>query len=160
MATSGTATPCLIGETIFIMNHVAFYTALAGGILIGSAATLLLLANGKIAGISNILGKLPFTQRGDRLWRVLFLIGLIGGAAAYNLFSGDAPIVRAHFPAWLLAIAGLLVGFGTSMSNGCTSGHGVCGLGRLSLRSLAATMVFLVVGIVTAIVTRHVFGVF
>jgi uncharacterized membrane protein YedE/YeeE len=141
------------------MNSIMFYRALAGGALIGAAAALLLWLTGRIAGVSNIAGKLFFAAAGDRLWRVLFLLGLVGGAGIYYASFGDAPVARPHFPVWLLAVAGLLVGFGTSLGSGCTSGHGVCGLGRLSIRSLAATTIFLFTGIVTAIVVRHVFGV-
>ncbi len=142
------------------MNSVIFYRALAGGGLIGIAATLLLWLTGRIAGVSNIAGKLFFTIAGDRLWRALFLLGLVCGAGVYYVAFGDAPVARAHFPAWLLAVAGVLVGFGTSLGSGCTSGHGVCGLGRLSKRSLAATAIFLSTGIATAVVIRHVFGVY
>ena len=89
-----------------------------------------------------------------------FLGGLVAGAALYYALFGNAPSARPNFPVWLLAIAGVLVGFGTSLGSGCTSGHGVCGLGRLSVRSLVATAVFLVTGMVTAVVVRHVFGIY
>lgn len=141
------------------MEHLIFARALAGGILIGIAAVVLLLLSGRIAGVSNIVGNLLFAMKGDRLWRALFLLGLVVGAAIYYSAFGDAPTARPNFPVLLLAVAGILVGFGTSLSNGCTSGHGVCGLGRLSKRSFVATIVFLFAGIITAIVTRHVFGV-
>ncbi len=144
----------------YFMLSSNFFTPLAGGILIGVAAVLLLWLTGRIAGVSNIAGNLFFSARGDRLWRVLFLIGLVGGAWLYYAASGNAPIARAHFPGWLLAVAGVLVGFGTSLSNGCTSGHGVCGLGRLSKRSLVATLIFLAAGVITAIIVRQGFGVF
>ena len=133
--------------------------ALIGGLLIGSAALVLLLFNGRVAGISTITGRLFFSASGERLWRVLFLGGLIGGAALAYLIFGHAPLARVHMPGWLLALSGLLVGYGTSLGSGCTSGHGVCGLGRLSVRSLVATCLFLATGIVTAVVVRHVFGV-
>ncbi|NMM29447.1 MAG: YeeE/YedE family protein [Glaciimonas sp.] len=142
------------------MNSLTFYSALAGGGLIGGAAALLLWLTGRIAGVSNIVGNLFFAAAGDRLWRALFLIGLIGGTGIYYAVFGNAPVARPHFPVWLLAIAGLLVGFGTSLGSGCTSGHGVCGLGRFSKRSLAATATFLSTGIATAIVVRHIFGVY
>ncbi len=142
------------------MNGAGFSGALIGGLLIGSAALSLLVFNGRIAGISTITGKLFFSVAGDRLWRILFLVGLITGASVVYLVLGNSPVPREHFPVWLLAVAGFLVGYGTSLGGGCTSGHGVCGLGRLSLRSLVATCVFLVTGIVTAVVVRHVFGVF
>jgi len=142
------------------MNNFGFYGALAGGLLIGGAAALLLWLTGRVAGISNIAGTLFSGKPGGKLWRVLFLAGLVVGAGIYNLAFGDAPVARAHFPVWLLAIAGLLVGYGTSLSNGCTSGHGVCGLGRLSPRSLAATVIFLLTGIATTFVVRHIVGVY
>jgi uncharacterized protein len=135
------------------------FHALAGGVLIGSAAVLLLWFNGRIAGISGMTGKLLSVRRGEVLWRVLFLIGLIAGAALYYVCFGNAPQARPNFPSGGLIGAGLLVGFGTSLGSGCTSGHGVCGLGRLSLRSLWATLAFLLVGILTTYVVRHVLGV-
>lgn len=141
------------------MENFTPVSALAGGLLIGASAVLFLLLNGRIAGISNIAAGLIAPRRGDVSWRLLFLGGLVAGAAALHAFSGNVATPRAEFPGWLLAVAGLLVGFGTSVGNGCTSGHGVCGLGRLSVRSLVATLVFLVAGIVTTFVVRHVFGV-
>ena len=141
------------------MSVVGYSVALIGGVGIGSAAAILLYFNGRIAGVSTITGKLFCASKDDRWWRVLFLVGLIGGAKIAYSFYHHVPLPREHFPVWLLAIAGLLVGYGTSLGSGCTSGHGVCGLGRLSLRSLVATLVFLVTGIVTAVVVRHVFGV-
>ncbi len=142
------------------MNHFTPVSALTGGLLIGGAAVMLLWLNGRIAGISNIAAGLLSWRRSDVLWRFLFLGGMIAGAALCYLAFGSEPVPRPHFPAWLLALGGILVGFGTSLGSGCTSGHGVCGLGRLSLRSLVATMVFLVLGIVTTYVVRHVFGVY
>jgi uncharacterized membrane protein YedE/YeeE len=125
--------------------------ALIGGILIGLAATLLLVGSGRVAGVSGILGGLLVPARGDRGWRALFLLGLVvaGAVAAWvapqNI--GDSP---RSLP--LLALAGLLVGVGTRLGNGCTSGHGVCGLSRMSPRSLAATLTFIAVGMLTAYV--------
>lgn len=137
----------------------AFLPALIGGVLIGLAATLLLWLNGRLSGISGILWRLFFSKLGDAWWRVFFLVGVVGGAALCYQFFGNAPVARQTFPVWLLIVAGFLVGYGTSLGNGCTSGHGVCGLGRLSLRSLVATVTFLAVAIVTTFVVRHVFGV-
>lgn len=134
------------------------YHALAGGALIGSAAVLLLWLNGRIAGVSGIVGGL-LGGAADWRWRALFVLGLILGAALYYVSSGGAPIPRPAFPAWLLAAGGLLVGFGTALGRGCTSGHGVCGLARLSMRSLAAAAVFLLTAIITTFVVRHVFNV-
>lgn len=133
--------------------------ALGGGILIGLSAVLLLAVNGRIAGISNLLGGLVGAPAADVPWRLLFLAGLVAGVAVYQGVAGLVPEARIAFPPWLLAAGGLLVGFGTSLGNGCTSGHGVCGLGRLSPRSLVAVLVFLCTGIVTATVVRHVLGV-
>lgn len=142
------------------MENFTPVSALVGGLLIGGAATLLLWLNGRIAGISNIANGLLEWKRGDLLWRLLFLAGLVAGAGVFYALFGHAPVPRPDFPAWLLAIGGVLVGFGTSLGSGCTSGHGVCGLGRLSMRSLVATLIFLVTGIVTTYVVRHVVGVF
>ncbi|WP_435628538.1 YeeE/YedE family protein [Candidatus Ferrigenium straubiae] len=137
----------------------AFLPALIGGALIGIAATLLLWLNGRLAGVSGILWRLFFANPGDMLWRVLFLAGVVGGAAVYYAMYDNAPAARATFPVWLLVVSGFLVGYGTSLGNGCTSGHGVCGLGRLSLRSLVATLVFLLTAIVTTFVVRRLLGV-
>jgi uncharacterized membrane protein YedE/YeeE len=131
------------------------WSALAGGALIGLAAVLLLWLNGRIAGVSGIAGGLWLSVRDDRTWRLLFVIGLMLGAGGWVAFTGGAPVPRPNFPAWLLIPAGLLVGYGTSLSGGCTSGHGVCGLARFSVRSLVATVVFLVVAIITTFVVRH-----
>ena len=126
------------------------------------ASVWLLAANGRIAGISGILhglvGAMSASPPGDRAWRASFIAGLIAAGFAWHLFAGPAP-VREGFGLGWAAAAGLLVGFGTRVGGGCTSGHGVCGLGRFSLRSLVAVAVFMATGIVAAIVTRHVLGV-
>jgi hypothetical protein len=137
------------------MTHFTPWSALAGGALIGLAAVLLLCLNGRVAGVSGIAGGLWFSAPGDRAWRVLFLLGLIIGAGVWVAFAGHAPLPRASFPKGLLVLAGLLVGYGTALSGGCTSGHGVCGVARGSVRSLVATGVFLGVAIVTTFVVRH-----
>ena len=130
-------------------------TALLGGALIGLAATVLYVGNGRIAGISGILNH-ALERRDERGWRIAFLAGLIAAAAAWFAFSDD--VARSGFPLpWLIA-AGLLVGFGTRLGNGCTSGHGICGLARLSKRSLAAVVAFMASGIATVYVVRHVIG--
>lgn len=129
-------------------------TAALGGLLIGTSAVLLLWCNGRIAGVSGIAGGLWFGPTGERRWRLLFLVGLVLGAGTWALFAG-APERRAAFPPGALVLAGLLVGFGTSMAGGCTSGHGVCGLARLSPRSLAATATFLAAAVATTFVVRH-----
>lgn len=137
------------------MTHFTPWTALAGGTLIGAAAVLLLWLNGRIAGVSGIAAGLWFGARGERLWRVLFIVGLVAGCGAWILASGQPSPRRAGFPVWALLGGGLLVGYGTSLAGGCTSGHGVCGLARLSVRSLAATATFLVVAMATTFVVRH-----
>jgi uncharacterized membrane protein YedE/YeeE len=134
------------------------YSALAGGALIGLAASLLMLANGRIAGVSGIAGGLLAPARGEVAWRAAFLVGLVLGPAAVGLAGGfvPAPSFQAGTPG--MVAAGLLVGFGTRLGAGCTSGHGVCGLARLAPRSLAATLVFMAVAVATVYVTRHLLG--
>jgi len=134
----------------------AWPVALAGGVLIGLAATLLLWLNGRIAGISGIVGGVLLPQRGEVAWRLAFLLGLVVAGAAWLWWVPGAYAPRQGFPPALLVAAGLLVGFGTRMGNGCTSGHGVCGLGRLSLRSLAAVLAFMATAIATTYLVRHV----
>jgi uncharacterized protein len=131
-------------------------TALGGGILIGVSATLLLAFNGRIAGISGIVnGAMNLANR--ELWRWLFLLGMLGGGALYEYALASQPTPHSTFTPWAMIVGGFLVGFGTRMGNGCTSGHGVCGLGRLSGRSLVAVMTFLLTAILTVFVVRHVF---
>lgn len=128
---------------------------LIGGVLIGIAASLLLLLNGRIAGISGILGGIFGAIGGaERFWRLAFVIGLICGAVIYSLAVGGLA-VQLPDSNLTLAIAGLLVGFGTRLSSGCTSGHGVCGLARRSPRSLAATVTFMLFGIVSVFLVHH-----
>lgn len=139
-------------------SHFTPWSALAGGILIGLAAAAFLLLNGRIAGISGILGGLLWPERGDLAWRIAFLAGLIGAPAVWLVAAELPPIeINAGYPA--LIVAGLLVGLGTRYGSGCTSGHGVCGLSRLSLRSLAATLSFMAAGFVTVYIIRHIVGV-
>ena len=131
--------------------------ALAGGLLIGLAAALFILFNGRIAGISGILGGLLKPLRGDPGWRIAFLAGLVGAPLAYVLFAPlPTPTIDASPAA--LVLAGLLVGAGTRYGSGCTSGHGVCGISRLSVRSLVATATFVAGGFLTVFVVRHVLG--
>ena len=137
----------------------SYWPSLIGGMLLGLSAVLLLLLNGRIAGISGMLGAVAITpQRGQVAWRVLFLLGMVVAATAWMSLVPGAPQPRTGLSPVLLIAAGLLVGFGSRMGNGCTSGHGVCGLGRLSWRSLAAVMTFMVTAIGTTFVVRHVVG--
>lgn len=129
--------------------------SLAGGALIGLAAALLVLFNGRIAGISGVLGGLLRPVRGDLGWRVAFVLGLVASPVAYAVFAA-VPVPRIDAGWAALLLAGLLVGVGTRYGAGCTSGHGVCGLSRLSLRSLVATLTFMGAGFVTVFVMRHV----
>ncbi|QSP93811.1 YeeE/YedE family protein [Marinobacter salinisoli] len=133
------------------------WAALSGGILIGVAAAIFLLFNGRIAGISGILGGLLNPAQGGTSWRIAFLVGLIASPLLWLGFAALPPIeINAGYPS--LVIAGLLVGLGTRYGSGCTSGHGVCGLSRLSVRSLIATLAFMTAGFVTVFVIRHVLG--
>ena len=125
-----------------------------GGVLIGASAVLLLLLNGRIAGVSGIFGGLLARQdSGERFWRLAFVIGLIAGAALYRLFPGALPLELQSGVGLLLA-AGVLVGLGTGLGSGCTSGHGVCGLARRSPRSLAATALFMLSAVATVYVSK------
>lgn len=132
--------------------------SLLGGILIGLAAAAMLLTSGKIAGISGILGGLLAAPRGDAGWRVAFLAGLAAGGLGLAILHPEllASTLARSTPA--LIAAGLLVGIGTRLGNGCTSGHGVCGIGRLSKRSMAATGVFMLTGAIAVYVVDHVLG--
>jgi uncharacterized protein len=132
-------------------------SGLIGGLLIGLAVVLLMLLNGRIAGISGIVGGLVNPKREDTGWRAAFVAGLLLGALAYILVAGGPlPVdVLASPPAILLG--GLLVGFGTRMGSGCTSGHGLCGMALFSRRSMAATAIFFGVAMLTVFLTRHVF---
>ena len=137
------------------MTDFTPFSALLGGALIGAAAALLMLFDGRIAGISGILGRAIAEGDGERIWRAAFLVGLPVGASVWFVLPGVPSDITVTGSTPLLVIAGLLVGFGTRLGSGCTSGHGVCGLSRLSPRSLAATAVFLVVAMVTVAIVRH-----
>ncbi len=138
-------------------QHFTPWMSLAGGMLIGLAATLFILLEGRIAGISGILGGLLAPRRGDVAWRLLFLGGLVAAPLAWTLFA-EAPEVRIDAGLSTLLAAGLLVGIGTRYGAGCTSGHGVCGVSRLSPRSMVATTVFVAAGFVTVWLLRHAFA--
>jgi uncharacterized membrane protein YedE/YeeE len=132
-------------------------TALAGGGLIGLAAAMLVLLNGRIAGISGIVGGLMRPRPGEVLWRVAFLAGMIGAPLAYSALR-DMPSVRIDADYPVLVLAGLLVGAGTRYGAGCTSGHGVCGLSRFSPRSALATLTFMAAGFLIVFIARHAIG--
>lgn len=135
-------------------NAFTPWSSLIGGMLIGLAAAMFVLLNGRIAGISGVLGGLLTPLRGDVLWRVAFVGGIIAAPLAYSVFQA-LPQVQIDADYAALVAAGLLVGVGTRYGAGCTSGHGVCGLSRLSLRSLVATAIFMGAGFVTVYVVRH-----
>lgn len=132
--------------------------ALAGGVLIGLAAVLLMALNGRIAGISGVFSGMMFAERGDRLWRVLFVLGLVVSPWVYAAITGQSAAfeMTARWP--VIVGAGLLVGFGTRLGSGCTSGHGVCGLSRLSPRSMLAVVLFMGAGMATVAAVRHGLG--
>ena len=134
------------------------WSALAGGVLIGIAAAMFVLLNGRIAGISGVIGGLFKPVRGDVAWRAAFVIGLVGAPLVYGLLAA-LPVPRIDAPLGALILAGLLVGVGTRYGSGCTSGHGVCGVARLSPRSLVATAAFMGAGFATVYVARHAFGI-
>jgi uncharacterized protein len=139
-------------------NAFTPWPALIGGLLIGLAAAMFALLNGRIAGISGILGGLLKPARGDIQWRVAFIGGLIAAPWVYQLFTA-LPAVQIDAGYVALVAAGLLVGVGTRYASGCTSGHGVCGLSRLSPRSLVATLTFMGAGFVMVFVLRHLFNI-
>ena len=133
-------------------------SAFSGGVLVGIASVLLMVLGGRIAGISGIVGGLLSRSAGDKGWRIAFIVGLVAAPLIFAL--AGLPITVPDMPAsWLvIAAAGLLVGFGTRLASGCTSGHGVCGIARFSPRSLAATAIFMAVAVVTVAVVRHALG--
>ncbi len=137
------------------MTFVMPWESLFGGVLLGISATLMLLMNGKIAGISGILTGLMTPKTRDFAWRLMFVVGLVTGGV-FGVMAFDAR-VPSEFNAstLMLAVAGLLVGIGTRLGNGCTSGHGICGIGRLSVRSIVATCVFMAVAGVTVFIRLH-----
>ena len=138
-------------------NHFTPWTALAGGVLLGLASAAFVLVNGRVLGISGIVGGLLRPRMGDIGWRVAFVLGMLVAPGVYWLFAGaTAPRIDAGWGA--VVAAGLLVGVGTRYGSGCTSGHGVCGLSRLSPRSLVATLAFMGAGFLTVFLVRHVLG--
>lgn len=135
-------------------NHFTPWTALAGGVLLGLASAIFILLNGRILGISGIVGGLLRPRSGDMGWRVSFVLGMLAAPALYWLIAGPThPRIDASWG--MVVVAGLLVGVGTRYGSGCTSGHGVCGLSRMSPRSLIATLAFMGAGFVTVFLIRH-----
>lgn len=132
------------------MNTHPFVLAAVGGALIGLAAVMLLWLNGRIAGISGILNGAFTRTLQESGWRIAFLAGLVLGGLLFQSVAGVPVTGRSGFPVWMTVLAGLLVGFGTRLGSGCTSGHGVCGVSRLSIRSIVATMTFVVIGMLVA----------
>ncbi|APC89941.1 YeeE/YedE family protein [Vibrio parahaemolyticus] len=137
------------------MLNVIPWESLFGGILLGISATILLLVNGKIAGISGIMNGIMSPKKGDYSWRLLFAVGMIAGGLISVLMLGVAVPSTTNLSLGMVIAAGLLVGIGTRLGNGCTSGHGICGMGRLSKRSIAATCVFMAVAGLTVFVRLH-----
>ncbi len=138
-------------------NTFTPWSSLAGGVLIGLATAIFALLNGRIAGISGVIGGLLKPARGDVAWRAAFILGLVGAPLVYMLFT-VLPTLQIDAGYGALGLAGLLVGVGTRYGSGCTSGHGVCGLSRLSPRSLVATATFMGAGSLTVFVIRHLSG--
>lgn len=127
---------------------------LSGGVLIGVAVSLMLFLNGRVTGVSGIVSGVLARRKGDFGWRLYFIAGLIVGGVALRIFYPSSLVNGVERSLWIVIAAGLLVGFGTVMGSGCTSGHGICGLSRLSPRSLVATLTFMGVGILTATLFR------
>lgn len=140
------------------MYHFTPFASLLGGALIGLAASLLLLFTGRVAGISGITGGLFRPGHGDLSWRLVFIAGLVAGGLVMLLASPAAFHVGVDRSFGALAVAGLLVGFGTRLGGGCTSGHGICGLARLSWRSLVATLTFMATAALAVFVVVHLLG--
>lgn len=136
------------------MEFVHLIEPLVGGILIGIAASMLLLFNGRVLGASGILGGLCVPQAGETAWRVVALLGMIAAGFVLYLVMPKSLAIATEGPIWRYMLAGVLVGFGTQLGSGCTSGHGVCGISRLSPRSIVATLIFMLAGIVTVACMR------
>jgi uncharacterized membrane protein YedE/YeeE len=138
------------------MNHYTLWQALIGGVLIGLASLLATVLSGKIPGISGVFGRLLVAATRDKAWRAVFLFGLIGGATLSFALWQSAALFRPMRPLVVMAIAGLLVGFGTRLGGGCTSGHGVCGVGMGAKDSIAATLIFVATAIMTVFIYNRV----
>lgn len=138
-------------------THFTPLPASIGGLIIGASAILFMLLNGRITGISGIVGGLLTPVKHDVFWRIAFVAGMFMAPLTYSLFA-PLPIIQVDASYPLLVLAGLLVGVGTRYGSGCTSGHGICGISRLSPRSLVATLSFMASGIITVFIMRHVLG--
>jgi hypothetical protein len=140
------------------MHNLTALSGLLGGALIGLAAAVLMMLTGRLAGVSGILGGVLQARPADQGWRIAFIAGLIAAPLVAAVAGAPLPRPAMTSSLALVAIAGLLVGFGTRMGNGCTSGHGVCGVARLSTRSMAATAIFMITAIAVVAIVRHGFG--
>jgi uncharacterized protein len=140
------------------MQHLTPLSGLFGGALIGLAAASLMLLTGRVAGVSGIFGGLLALRQADQGWRIAFVAGLIAAPLLATLVGRPLPAPAMASNLVLVALGGLLVGFGSRMGNGCTSGHGVCGFARLSARSIAATVIFMTTAVITVAIVRHGFG--
>lgn len=141
------------------MENFTPISALLGGALIGISVSLLLLFNGRMAGISGIMNGVFSAPKKEEVWRTLFLVGLIIGAALFQFLTQDSLSAREGYPLWLIIIGGFLVGFGTRLGSGCTSGHGICGIANFSIRSIGATLTFMASGMLTVFILKHFVGV-
>lgn len=140
------------------MENFTPYSAVAGGALIGLSVSLLLLYNGRMAGISGIMNGLFSAPKKEEIWRRLFLSGLILGAFIFQFFSNGSLQLRQDYPVLLIILGGFLVGFGTRMGSGCTSGHGICGIANFSIRSITATITFMLSGMLTVYIIKQLLG--
>lgn len=140
------------------MTEFTPVSSLLGGALIGLAATLLMILNGRVAGISGIMGGLLQPEKDETMWRVAFLVGLIAAPFLVSIFSNAWTEISFPVDLPTMIIAGVIVGYSTRLGGGCTSGHGICGISRLSARSITATLMFMATGFVTVYVVRHVGG--
>jgi uncharacterized protein len=140
------------------MEHFTPVSALIGGVLIGLSAAVMWLGLGRVAGISGIVGNLLTGKFEDTAWRLAFILGLVAAPVLYRIVGGYLPGIMLSPSVPIVVSGGVLVGFGTRLGGGCTSGHGVCGMARLSPRSIAATLLFMVSGFATVVVVRHLIG--
>ena len=137
-------------------NHYTLLNPIIGGILIGLGSLIATVLSGRIPGISGVFGRILVPQTPDKAWRVIFLLGLIGGAALSFALWQSAAVFRPARPLGMMAVAGLLVGLGTRLGGGCTSGHGVCGVGMGAKDSIVATLIFVAVAMVTVFIYNHI----